>query len=127
MTTPDETLVRRARTLYHTAARQLDPAVAARLRAARREVLASHRHAPRPVVRWLVPSSACAAIALAAVLIWPSMPRPDTVVPTTPAAASQVVDADNLLPPDPEQADPNLYQNLDFYGWLAANDGQSAR
>jgi len=31
---------------------------------------------------------------------------------------------DNTLPPDPEQADPNLYQNLDFYGWLAANDSQ---
>lgn len=125
MTTPDETLTRRARTLYHAVAQRLDPALATRLRNARREMLAGNRHAPHHVVRWLVPSGACAAIALAAVLTWPAMPRPDAAA-GTPAAASQTAEVDNLLPPDPEQADPNLYQNLDFYGWLAANDSQPA-
>lgn len=126
MTTPDEPFARRARTLYHTAAQRLDPALALRLRTARREVLASQHRAPHQVVRWLVPSSACAAIALAAVLTWPSLPRPEAAEPSATVAASQTVDADNLLPPDPEQADPSLYQNLDFYGWLAANDAQPA-
>ena len=32
---------------------------------------------------------------------------------------------DNELPPDADKTDPNLYQNLDFYGWLAANDSQN--
>lgn len=126
MTTPDETFARRARTLYHAAAQQLDPALAARLCTARREALADHRHATHPVTRWLVPSGACAAIALAAVLAWPAFPRPEAAAPPTASTANQALDADNLLPPDPEQADPNLYQNLDFYGWLAANDAQPA-
>jgi hypothetical protein len=125
--TPNDRLEQRARTLYHAAARQLDGATAGRLRAARREALAGARTAshPRHVARWLVPSGACAAIALAAVLAWPSLPRPAAPAPT-PATASASGDADSVLPPDPEQADPNLYQNLDFYGWLAANDSQPA-
>jgi hypothetical protein len=32
------------------------------------------------------------------------------------------VQEDSDLPPDADSADPTLYQNLDFYGWLAAND-----
>ena len=126
MTMPDESFAQRARAAYHDAARQLDPATVGRLRAARREALATGTRAVHHPVRWLVPSGACAAIALAAVLTWPAFPRPETAAPATAITASQALDADNLLPPEPEQADPNLYQNLDFYGWLAANDTQPA-
>jgi len=131
MNTPDNDmsktpLEQRARALYHQAARDLDPAIAGRLRAARREALGSgERQAPHRVARWLVPSGACAAIALAALLAWPSAPRH---MPGTPDANSVIAssnEVDNTLPPDPEQADPNLYQNLDFYGWLAATDHSS--
>ena len=116
--TPGVPLEQRARGLYHEAARNLDPAIAGRLRAARREALAGTRRAPRHVARWLLPSGAGAAIALAALLTWPSAPRPSDVAPVAAAVSGET---DNTLPPDPEQADPNLYQNLDFYGWLAAN------
>ena len=118
--TPDMPLEQRARRLYHEAARNLAPAIAGRLRAARREALAEARHAPHRVARWLVPSGACAAIALASLMAWPSAPRLDEAAPAATAAAT-AGEADSTLPPDPEQADPNLYQNLDFYGWLAAN------
>ncbi|MEW9571333.1 hypothetical protein ABQJ54_06195 [Rhodanobacter sp. Si-c] len=124
---PDRQLEQRARELYHEAARRIDPATAGRLRAARREALAGTQHAHRPhhLARWLVPSGACAVIALAALLVWPSAPHPAAEAPTTAAAAAASGgETDNALPPDPEQADPNLYQNLDFYGWLAANDSQ---
>lgn len=126
MNTPDNRLEQRARELYHEAARHLDPAIAGRLRAARRETLAATQHAHRPhhLARWLVPSGACAAIALAALLVWPSAPHPIAGAPTTATVAVNGGETDNALPPDPEQADPNMYQNLDFYGWLAANDNQ---
>lgn len=126
MTMPEETFVHRTRAAYHAAATQLDPRLAARLRDARRAALAHGQHAGHRVVRWLVPSGACAAIALAAVLSWPPLPREPIAPPATTAVVSQAAEADNLLPPDPEQADPALYQNLDFYGWLAANDRQPA-
>ncbi|WP_426662587.1 hypothetical protein [Rhodanobacter aciditrophus] len=124
---PAKPLEQRARALYHEAARCLDPATAGRLRAARRDALAGAHHAQRPhhLARWLVPSGACAMIALAALLAWPSAPRHATTAPNT-AAVATAGEADNTLPPDPEQADPNLYQNLDFYGWLAANDSRPA-
>lgn len=132
MNTPDNDmsktpLEQRARALYREAARDLDPAIAGRLRAARREVLAGTgtRHARHHFARWLVPSGACAAIALTALLAWPSAPRPLPNT-TTAAVVASSGEADNTLPPDPEQADPNLYQNLDFYGWLAANDHSSS-
>ncbi|MBA2077498.1 hypothetical protein [Rhodanobacter sp. PCA2] len=125
--TTDKRLQQRARELYHEAARRIDPVTAGRLRAARREALAGTRHAPlqHPFARWLVPSGACAVIALAAVLAWPTAPRSITATPTAVTAiAGNGGETDNMLPPDPEQADPNLYQNLDFYGWLAAHDDQ---
>lgn len=129
MNTPNDLLERRARALYHEAARNLDPAIAGRLRATRREALAAAgtRQAQRPhhVARWLVPSGACAAIALAALLAWPSAPRHATDA-SAGVTATVSGEPDTALPPDPEQADPNLYQNLDFYRWLAANDGHAA-
>lgn len=123
---PNKRLEQRARELYHEAARRIDPATSGRLRAARREALAStqHTHRPHQLARWLVPSGACAVIALAALLVWPSAPHPTVMNPTAAAAGNNASETDNALPPDPEQADPNLYQNLDFYGWLAANDSQ---
>lgn len=122
MTTPDKPFEQRARELYLDAARQLDPATAGRLRAARREALAAAEKPVHHATRWLIPSGACAAIALAAVLAWPSLPRSGTPAPTAASTMASATENDNTLPPDPEQADPNLVQNLDFYGWLAAND-----
>jgi hypothetical protein len=41
-------------------------------------------------------------------------------------AVGSLGETDNALPPDADTIDPNLYQNLDFYGWLAANENQAS-
>ena len=124
MNTPDNRFVQRARDLYRAAAEQVDADTSARLRAARMRAMATPRAAEsRSGVRWMVPGGAFAAIALAAVLLW----QPLTHLPPAPSAGVagstfSRSDADADLPPDADQTDPALYQNLDFYGWLAAND-----
>ena len=124
---PPEPLEQRARELWHAAARQVDPATAARLRAARREALQAAATPARHPVRWLIPSGAVAAIALATLMVWqPRSTPPGAVANQAGHGASAAVEAENELPPDAEQVDPALYQNLDFYAWLAANDNQAA-
>ena len=121
MNTPDTRIVQRARELYRAAAQQVDPHTSGQLRAARQRALSNARAgAPRPGTRWLVPGGA-AAVALAALLLRQPVTR---MAPPAGAASSSMDnrDVDNELPPDAEQTDPALYQNLDFYGWLAAND-----
>ncbi len=121
MNTPDTRFARRARELYRTAAQQVDPTTSAQLRAARARALAApRRDEQRPSGRWLIPGGAFAAIALAAVMAWQPLTQ---LAPDPPAAISNTAgDTDVDLPPDADQTDPKLYQNLDFYGWLAAND-----
>lgn len=122
---PQEPFEQRARKLWREAARQVDPATAGRLRAARREALQAARAPIRHPTRWLIPTGAVAAVALAAMVVWQPLPRaPSSMQINHPAHAA--VEADAELPPDAEQADPALYQNLDFYAWLAANDGKPA-
>ena len=115
----------RARELYLEAAQRIDPATAGRLRAARREALAATQSRQHHTARWLIPTGAFAAIALAALMVWQPLPhRATTASPQMANAADQGADLDNELPPDADKTDPNLYQNLDFYGWLAANDSR---
>jgi len=71
-----------------------------------------------------LPAGAFAAIALAALMVW--QPHRGTPAQAIPAVAgTSVAQDDSDLPPDADSADPNLYQNLDFYGWLAANDSSA--
>ncbi|WP_201314408.1 hypothetical protein [Dyella sp. EPa41] len=125
MNAPDNHLERRARELYREAARQLDPAAAARLRAARRAALAGADGSSlaQRLLQLLLPAGAFAAIAFAALML--SSPVQG---PTGGAAAglSPMTEADGELPPDAAAADPALYQNLDFYGWLAKNGNSQA-
>ena len=131
MNTPENHLEQRARALYREASQHIDPATAGRLRAARRSALEMHRPAPHKTARWLVPSGACAAIALAAVMAWsPLQHHPVSPSAQTDHSSVQLayLDEGDSLPPDPVNADPKLYQNLDFYDWLAANgDSQASR
>lgn len=120
-----EPLEQRARELWREAARQIDPATAGRLRAARRDALQAARAPARNATHWLIPTGAVAAIALAALMVWQPLPRASASMQAH-QTASAAPEADNELPPDAEQADPALYQNLDFYAWLAANDRQPA-
>jgi hypothetical protein len=126
--TPDpDKLARRARALYLEASRQVTPDTAERLRAARRQALAAARPAPsHRASRLLLPAGAFAVLALATLMIWQPLRHADSAPPRA-ASALPATDADADLPPDADSADPQLYQNLDFYGWLAANDTAQAR
>lgn len=123
---PGQHVEQRARTLWHTAAQRLDPATAGRLRAARREALAATSASAHHAIRWLIPTGAFAVIALAAMMMWQPLPRHHATAVTQAVHAAAPVDLDSDLPPDADKTDPNLYQNLDFYGWLAANNSSPA-
>jgi hypothetical protein len=117
----DERIVRRARALYRDASQRIDPVTAGRLRAARRQALEAATRPAHRTARWLVPTGAFAAIAFAMLMVWQPLSHGPTSPAGQPVSMEQSVDADSELPPDAEKTDPNLYQNLDFYGWLAAN------
>lgn len=119
----DHEIEQRARQLYRQAAQQLDPNTASRLRAARREALHLAETSPARIARWLIPTGAFAVLALASLMMWPSLQQNPVSAPTQ-AVSNSAAELDNELPPDADQTDPHLYQNLDFYSWLAANDKQ---
>ena len=124
MTSPDEHFEQRARELWREAAQRIDPATAGRLRAARRQALETAKAPAHRAVRWLIPTGAFAAIALAAMMVW--QPLPQHHATSAMHTASTADDLDNELPPDADKTDPNLYQNLDFYGWLASTGSHTA-
>ncbi len=123
---PGKPVEQRARELWHEAARHIDPATAERLRAARRQALRS-TPASQPSHRPLADPHRCLRRDRAGQRSWCGNRRTH---PPQPAQASSASDAgaelDNELPPDADKTDPNLYQNLDFYGWLAASDSRPA-
>jgi Protein of unknown function (DUF3619) len=132
MNSSDKDFEKRARALYQEAAHRVDPATAGRLRAARRTALeaAKTQASPHHRARVLVPVGALAAMALAALMIWQPTPGPhenpssqQAAVTSAPVVSEQ--DAE-VLPPGTDKADPGLYQNLDFYSWLAANQSGSS-
>ena len=113
---PKQDFEDRLRALYRRTADEVDTATAARLRASRRRALDA---ADKPrLARWLMPAGAVAACLLAVVVIWPSTPHGSAhgggTATTTLASTS-----DTGLPPDPDSSDPAMYQDLDFYAWLA--------
>jgi len=124
MTSPDEHFEQRARELWREAAQRIDPATAGRLRAARRQALETAKAPAHRAVRWLIPTGAFAAIALAAMMVW--QPLPQHHATGAMHASGTIDDLDSELPPDADKTDPNLYQNLDFYGWLASTNSRTA-
>ncbi|GAB3027234.1 MULTISPECIES: hypothetical protein [Oleiagrimonas] len=107
----------RLRALYRRTGDEVDTATAARLRDARRKALEA---AERPYLsRWLVPAGAVAACLLAVVMIWPSAPHPSRHAVTPTAVTASDNDPSDALPPDPDSTDPALYEDMDFYAWLA--------
>jgi hypothetical protein len=118
--TPDPSLELRARARYRDALLRLDPATSGRLRAARRTALAAAQAPAHHRMRALLPIGALAAVALAALTVWQPAGRDGSAVPVAPAVSSATETASNELPPDTDGTDPKLYQNLDFYSWLAS-------
>lgn len=124
MSRQEHDLEHRARALYLRASRDVDPVTAGRLRAARRTALAE----PRPAAgrRMLLPAGAFAVAAMAALLVW--QPGSLSVAPAPVPASAQAADGEpNDLPPDADSTDPALYQDLQFYSWLAYNDTPSTK
>lgn len=121
MSQHDRELERRARDLYLRASRDVDPATAGRLRAARRTALA--RPQPSMTRRLLLPAGAFAVVALASLMVWqPRVGPSDMPVATQPSAEAEP----NDLPPDADSADPALYKDMQFYSWLAYNDAPTS-
>ncbi len=129
MNAPDNHLERRARELYREAARHIDPATADRLRAARRKAIenADRSTLSQRLLQLLLPAGAFAAVAFAALMLSSPVQGP---AGNSPASSISVptAEVDGDLPPDAAAADPTLYQNMEFYGWLARNgDSQANR
>ncbi|HKT29253.1 hypothetical protein [Dyella sp.] len=124
MNSSDKQFEQRARARYQEAIQSIDPVTAGRLRAARRTALevATVQASPHHRVRVLLPVGALAAMALAALMVWQPSPQPEG----KQVAVTEQQD-NEYLPPEADKADPGLYQNLDFYSWLAANNSDQAK
>lgn len=113
MNNPDRELVRRAREIYAEACANVDAHTHARLATARRNAMGA---AQRPSHKriWLPAAGAMAACVLAVgVTFW----RPASVPARVQGPKIAASDVELPLDADPQQMD--LYQNLDFYQWLA--------
>ena len=121
-----EAVAERARALYRYAGPSVDTATAARLRAARQAAL-DVAERPHRALRWMMPAGAFAVAALAVVVVWQPLHHAPQPVLAAPTAAVNVnaADSDTELPPDADSADPALYQDLDFYAWLAQQPADS--
>ncbi|HEX7813677.1 hypothetical protein [Dyella sp.] len=119
-------LERRARALYRESTHRIDPVTAGRLRAARRTALEATRTSRQTRgLHVLLPTGALAAVALAVLMAWSPMQNRGSDALQPQSVAARVADSDMDLPPDPDSGDPSMYQNLDFYGWLASNNTSS--
>ncbi|GGA21711.1 hypothetical protein [Dyella nitratireducens] len=125
MNSSDKQFEQRARARYQEAIQSIDPVTAGRLRAARRTALeaATVQASPGHRARVLLPVGALAAMALAALIVWQPSPQPQ---PENKQAAATEQE-NEYLPPEADKADPGLYQNLDFYSWLAANNSDQTK
>jgi hypothetical protein len=109
----DSELVKLAREIHSQACASVDARMHARLAAARRNAIMAAR-APSSRRVWLPAAGAMAACALAVgVIFWRPAPAP------SPAQTRQVAPGDVELPLDADNQPMDLYQNLDFYQWLA--------
>ena len=111
----------RVSTLLDESAEGLDVATLSRLNRARQAALAQAR--PRAMQRWFLPAGmASACMLLLAVFAWhsygPTGAPSLSEVPFTASASSSAGDIDLVSSDDSLE----LYQDLEFYAWLDAED-----
>lgn len=111
----DEWLAR-VREQLEESARDIDGATLSRLNRARQAALDAHARAPH--ARWLWPAAAAALACAFAVVLWRPLTAPDAV-PLAPVAAADL----ELLEGDDGF---ELYEELEFYAWLDAQDAAQA-
>ena len=123
-TSPDKNgnlqLMERARALHEHACKHIDAPTRAELAAARRRALATRSRPTRRAI-WLPTAGAVAACALAMGVIW-FRPQPAA----TPSGPGMPTAGEAELPLDADSQQLDLYQNLDFYQWLAQRPHASA-
>ena len=119
----DQIWLGRARTLLDESAQNLDAATLSRLHQARGAALTQHR--PRQFRGWFLSAglaSVCALLLLMAVM-HPVPPAPGTVerAAATTATSTETFSHDdmNIVSGDDSL---ELYQDLEFYAWLDAQD-----
>jgi hypothetical protein len=105
----DEILPAAGKALLDESARDLDADILARLRQARDRALAAK---PRPFF-WLLPAGglAAACVAVLAVALW-------WYQPSRPVAVQGLEDLEIISSPENLE----LFDDLEFYGWLAERD-----
>src|SRR5581483_6731869 len=103
------------RALHEHACAHVDARTRAKLAAARREALTAKDHRSSHRLIWLPAAGAVAACALVLGVMW-FKPQPAN---TPPQTQTQVAANDAELPLDTDTQQLDLYQNLDFYQWLA--------
>jgi len=109
----DRELARRAREIHAQACAGVDARMHAQLAAARRNALLAAGEPLRKRV-WLPAGGAIAACALAVgVILWRPAAMPSTV------QTRQIAANETELPLDADAKQIDLYQNLEFYQWLA--------
>lgn len=110
--------VHQAKTLLDQSADALDAATLSRLNRARQVALAHAR--PRSAQRWFLPAGlAGASMLMLAVATWHSYaPSGGLALPLTAAASSSGSEFDLVSGDEGLE----LYQNLEFYAWLDAQD-----
>jgi len=110
----DHGLMQHARALHDYACEHIDAGTRTKLAVARREALAAKERRPHRMI-WLPATGAAAACAL---VIGLALFKPQAENPAAPQTqAVSTGDAELPLNADTQQFD--LYQNLDFYQWLA--------
>jgi hypothetical protein len=113
---PHEALAKRLQELLRDS-EPVDELTAARLSAARRRALDSRQRGPR--LSWLwAPGGAVAAAVVAGILLR-GVADPEAPVTPTAIAPAEVIDMLN------EEVDPEFYEDLEMYRWLAGGDGHA--
>lgn len=118
MNTPANQFEQRARELFVQSCDQLDANTRMRLREARNNALAGK--SPRRKSHMLLPAGAMAASVLALAITWHygGMPRTRHASGQTTTASTQAA---------PDNADVDMYDDLDFYRWLAQQPAVAER
>jgi hypothetical protein len=119
----DENWVERARALLDRSTDSLDAATVSRLHRARQAALAQRRDISR---RWVLGAgiAATAALMLGIGIGLYRSDATDRPVPIAPQADALQPDDIDVLTGDDDALD--LYENLDFYAWLDAQEGGSS-
>ena len=111
----EEALVAKVKEQLDQSVEKLDSEVVARLRSARYEAL--HSQPQRTPWLWPVSGLATACSALLVALLWWGSPLEQA----PPETAQIIEDVEVLIADDPL----DLYENLEFYGWLAEQEHAS--